>query len=523
MGAVPKGGSVGYAALLALLLLVATVTPALAGGAAVDDGGENATVSEPATLTAVLDSVVDGDTTTTTTATPTATATPTDSALGGVNETVDTVEDAENTTEHTTDGATDSVEAAVKNGTDPAGNASAEGGDTARNASEHARETGADAAGNPHDAANEAARNASDVTNRTADAANEAATEAGHAGRNARERAENAAERAREAAARVQSVGHPGNRSGDAGPPQQANATVRNATAGAPVSVNVSAADTGNVGVSTLNVTVKKNASFALNVTAADRKPGDAPSYTRRDGGVGLGSIRVNHSVADENISNVTFTFSLSAERVAAANATPEEVALYRYHDGRWNALNTTFLRERNGSYVFRAESPGLSDFTAAAQKPEFELTKALVDPRAVAVGEPVDIRVRIHNVGDADGSYTARLLFDDEVVETTQVTIAANGTRQVSFTRVPDRAGTYEVTINNASAGTLSVGATTATTSTTGTDLAADSTTPMATATVTQPETGLPTKRSGPGFGVVASLTALLGAAAVFSARRSP
>jgi len=280
------------------------------------------------------------------------------------------------------------------------------------------------------------------------------------------------------------------------------NVSVGNASAGETVSVNTSAAATDDVGVSALNVSVERDGGFTLNVTAADEPLNGTPAYERDDGGVGLGNIRVGHSIDDANISNVSFTFSLSDARLAERNATPEEVALYRYHDGSWNALETEYVGAEGDRHVFRAVSPGLSDFTAAAQKPSFELTQTLVDPTEVRVGQSTDIRVRIKNVGDADGSYTAELLFDNESVAVQQVSVAADGIRQVSFEETPDAVGEYETRVNEVLAGTLTVQA--AETAT-----AEDGSTAESASEAASTPAGT-TSSSAPGFGAVGALLAV-------------
>ncbi|MFB6220405.1 MAG: PGF-pre-PGF domain-containing protein [Halolamina sp.] len=408
-----------------------------------------------------------------------------DASDNAVDEAEDADDDADEKGENTSNGSDDKTENASENAADKGENARGDADDEAENASDEAADSDED----------DEARAASD---NAADKAENASDNAAHEGEDGDE--DEADDGDEDEDGWVDS-------NESEGPPEHANAsaTVQNATANETVSVNVSSADTGDVGVSTVNLTAEKNASYDVNVTVANNQPSNAPDYDSEDGGVGLGAIRVNHTIADENISNVTFTFRLSQERLAAADATPEEVALYRYHNGSWNALNTTFLREVNGTYVFRAVSPGLSDFTAAAQKPEFELEKALVEPESVTVGDAVSIRVRIHNVGDADGSYTAKLLFDGEVIATEQVSIAANGTRQVEFSRTPDTAGIYEVQVNNASAGTLSVKA-----SATQTESADTRTQRASDRTTNVDSTDLTTKRA-PGFGAIAMLAAFV------------
>ena len=125
------------------------------------------------------------------------------------------------------------------------------------------------------------------------------------------------------------------------GTPLNASLTGTNGTTDAAVSLD-------RVTVST---TREANVSLEVNVSAdsSGAPPlGDAAAY-----------LNVSESVPEDAIGTVTFGFTVDTDRLS----NPESAELYRYHDGTWNALETTYLGERNGAYRFETVSPGLSVF----------------------------------------------------------------------------------------------------------------------------------------------------------------
>jgi PGF-pre-PGF domain-containing protein len=125
------------------------------------------------------------------------------------------------------------------------------------------------------------------------------------------------------------------------GTPLNASLTGTNGTTDAGVSLN-------RVNVST---TREADVSLEVNVSAdsSGAPPlGDAAAY-----------LNVSESVSEDTIGTVTFGFTVDTDQLSD----PEAAELYRYHDGTWNALDTTYLGERNGEYRFESISPGLSIF----------------------------------------------------------------------------------------------------------------------------------------------------------------
>lgn len=229
------------------------------------------------------------------------------------------------------------------------------------------------------------------------------------------------------------------------------NATVENATANEPASVNVSTPENrdDSVSFSSVNVTPTRNESFTLNVTTnEDPISKKTPSVDLSNGTEPMAYMSVDHSIDDRNISNVTFTFRVRQDRVNASER--ENVALYRFKNGTWNDLPTELVRTTENHYVYRVRSPGLSEFAAGKQQPQFDITNASVAVTTMSAGDAMEVRVRIENEGEADGTFTAELLLDGESVADRQLTIASGGMRQTTFVRRVAEPGRYDVFVND-------------------------------------------------------------------------
>ncbi len=143
---------------------------------------------------------------------------------------------------------------------------------------------------------------------------------------------------------------------------------------GSTVGIDFSANGSASAGdVSFGRLDLVADADFEMRVTASDEPPTDGTGLTV-DGVSPLAYLNVSHlALADEDVSNVTFRFAVSRETLDARGIAPEEVVLYRNHDGPWTALETHLVDTTDSSYVFEAKSPGLSVFAVGA--PDRETT----------------------------------------------------------------------------------------------------------------------------------------------------
>ncbi len=115
--------------------------------------------------------------------------------------------------------------------------------------------------------------------------------------------------------------------------------------------------------ISFQHLTLVVDTDFNMHVSASDAPPTDGPALTL-DGVSSLGYLNVSHPMLrDQHISNVTFRFVVSRSTLDDSGISPDDVTLYRHHDGPWTALDTRLVATTDSAYVFEATSPGLSTF----------------------------------------------------------------------------------------------------------------------------------------------------------------
>lgn len=78
----------------------------------------------------------------------------------------------------------------------------------------------------------------------------------------------------------------------------------------------------------------------------------------------------------------------------------------------------------------------------------EFKIVNHSITPNPSKVGETVEIKIDVQNLGEADGTYVASLKVDGKIVETKQITLGGGATRSVSFIVSRSSPGTYEIEI---------------------------------------------------------------------------
>jgi hypothetical protein len=119
-----------------------------------------------------------------------------------------------------------------------------------------------------------------------------------------------------------------------------------------------------------------------------------------------------------------------------------------------------------NGFTVNLAPAPAPAPATAPVQPetssaptiytpnpPRILIPVVRVEPQQAAVNQHVDIYANVVNRGDIQGTYTAELKINDEIVQTKSGDIGGNMGTPLKFTVYKDQPGTYEVDINGTKA----------------------------------------------------------------------
>jgi len=303
------------------------------------------------------------------------------------------------------------------------------------------------------------------------------------------------------------------------------------------VSVDLDSDGSSATGVSAtrLSFDADTDESFTMNVSTHDAVPDGTPEPSASDvGGDALGYFRIDHSVGDEKLSDLTIRVTVSWDKLT--NGTDEhDLVLYRYHDGEWQAVETSVVGYTGQGAILEARPPGLSVFAVGAERTaDVGVAATQLETTAVTTGEPVTVTATVENAGTASGTGTVEVAVDGTVRDTETVTLAPGESTTVEFTVSLDAAGTYDLAVDGTGVGSVTVEAAstptpteTATPAPTATPTAAPTPTPAPTATPTAAPTSTQTPEpvetgaGGPGFGPAVALLALVLAALAVGRRR--
>ena len=247
---------------------------------------------------------------------------------------------------------------------------------------------------------------------------------------------------------------------GSTTPTSVASVAVEGARAGEHLDLDVSPSESEDdpVAFDGISVTVERGGDFTMQVTNSLEPLPGSPAFEPGQAAESLGRIRLDHSITNEEVDDVSYTFRVSKAHLRETGTDPEDVALFRYADDEWTELPTDVVGETETHYILTSDSPGMSEFAVGAKRPDFDTFWAKVDAGSVDAGDTVTVRGRVTNDGGADGVYDAMLVVDGRTVATRSITIAAGGTRQINFRTELDRPGDRRISINGVSAGDVSV-----------------------------------------------------------------
>ena len=122
---------------------------------------------------------------------------------------------------------------------------------------------------------------------------------------------------------------------------------------------------------------------------------------------------------------------------------------------------------EESETFRWRFDEPGeyevsLNGTTAGVvtvvRPAEFEVRDASIAETKARVGEPIEATATVENVGGQEGTYTAELEHDGEVVAAEDVTVPAGETETARFEIGFMERGAYELSVDGVDAGTVYV-----------------------------------------------------------------
>jgi hypothetical protein len=136
----------------------------------------------------------------------------------------------------------------------------------------------------------------------------------------------------------------------------------------------------------------------------------------------------------------------------------PDDVRIYRVENGDVSPADATYDGQSGGDLRFTVRSDGTARYLVAVDRPSIYVSQAELNRTTVPVGGAVNVSATVVNDGSEDGTTVADLLVDGRLVDSRPLAIPADEARAVAFLRRFDVEGSYEIRVESARAGILTV-----------------------------------------------------------------
>jgi len=154
---------------------------------------------------------------------------------------------------------------------------------------------------------------------------------------------------------------------------------------------------------------------------------------------------------------NMTFTYNPNA---LPAGVSEESLVIAYWKSGNsWVNLEGPFTIDVENNTI-SAPVSHFTDFTIIAytNPAAFTASSLTISPTVINPGQDITIGVTATNTGDLVGSHELTLKIDDEVIATSEVTLAGHASEEITFFTTADYpVGDYEISVNGLS-GTLTI-----------------------------------------------------------------
>ncbi|MXR51769.1 hypothetical protein GRX03_09150 [Halovenus sp. WSH3] len=201
-------------------------------------------------------------------------------------------------------------------------------------------------------------------------------------------------------------------------------------------------------------ITPAENTDVTVDIETSNQSLEDTPETDAgfTPNAAQLGNISVETNLSPDETERVEITTRINRSRLEELDTDPGNVTMYRFNESqdRWRPQRTEVIDRTEETIQVRAIADHASEWTAAAARPEFEITDSNVNVDVATVEETVTINVFVENTGGTEGTYVADLLLNGEVVDSKESVIAKGGEALFDFERSFDQPGTYEVQVND-------------------------------------------------------------------------
>jgi hypothetical protein len=171
-----------------------------------------------------------------------------------------------------------------------------------------------------------------------------------------------------------------------------------------------------------------------------------------------LCAVEATETPDSATVSEATLRFSVDRDALARWGVSPAELVLFRTSDGETTELPVRIVDTSEERVRFAVETPGFSQFTVAAARPNVGVTTARLNRTTVAPNETLAVTGAVSNDGRANATQSLAVTLNGSPVATQSVSLAPGESRRVTVPVTPQRPGQYTVRLGNTTAGTIEV-----------------------------------------------------------------
>jgi len=182
-----------------------------------------------------------------------------------------------------------------------------------------------------------------------------------------------------------------------------------------------------------------------------------ATSFEAETETVSAGYVHVDHDLESEDVSNVTFQFSVRQSYLEDLGVGAEDVTLHREAETGWSSLPTEYVDSNETHHRYEATTSELSIFALGTGAPTLEVTDASLLEETITDDETATVNATIENRGQTDGEYTVELFADDDLVATENITIDGGDVSHAILEFEPS-VGSYDLEVDGMDVDTLTV-----------------------------------------------------------------
>lgn len=191
---------------------------------------------------------------------------------------------------------------------------------------------------------------------------------------------------------------------------------------------------------------------------AGQEQSDDGPSMAVRDAAVDRTAI-----YTDETL-KVTATVENAGDEAGTYHAELRmddvivETEAVEVDPGETESVTFTGSFSEPGEYEVSVNDVVADTVRVELPPPEFELVEASLAETTVAVGEEIEVRATVANVGGREGSLAVDLRANDRTVGTRELTIGADERESATITHAFEAPGRYEIELDGSPVGVVTV-----------------------------------------------------------------